>query len=125
MAEQISRTSKFLAAVNRGLEIVTEKWLNDSISKHEWLDTQEENYRVIDPDNERKFKCDLYESLRIAGSNQKSSEKGTSGKLLDSYLVYNLDKTQQSDISLIVETAGGEVCYNTYVKKLNPKLCKR
>ncbi|KAI9494375.1 hypothetical protein BDB00DRAFT_974414 [Zychaea mexicana] len=103
------RTPNCLSAINLGLPVVTEDWVNDSLKAGELLDTEE--YVVSDPEKEEKYCFNLRESLEIARENRKTVDRGhIRGTLLEGYNVFSVssDKETRKSLRQIVKCAGGE-----------------
>ncbi|XP_051261930.1 mediator of DNA damage checkpoint protein 1 [Dicentrarchus labrax] len=66
VTDKVRRTVKFLCAVAKGVPIVTTHWLEKSGKAGSFLSPNA--FVVKDPEQEKKFRFCLQESLRIAGS---------------------------------------------------------
>ena len=97
--DQFKRTAKFLYALNKGVEIVSFKWVIDSLNNGRILPT--EDYPYSDSGSERKWNYKLQRSLELARRNQP-------GFLQDRKIW--MAKTvvpSYEDLKLVVESAGG------------------
>ncbi|KAI9273099.1 hypothetical protein BDA99DRAFT_500034 [Phascolomyces articulosus] len=110
--DKILKTSKFLRAVNLGLTIATEEWIDESLEAGKLLDA--ENYQVNDPTEKTVYKCNLQDSLQKARENRQASSSSSpskQGTVFNGYIFHFLetDKAIKQELKLIVESGGGEV----------------
>ncbi|KAI0056886.1 hypothetical protein BV25DRAFT_1813329 [Artomyces pyxidatus] len=68
IVKSLGRTEKFLCAMAVAPHIVTEKWATASAAAQKFLPP--EKYRVVDPENEKKFEFKLADALHRATQNK-------------------------------------------------------
>ncbi|ELU41737.1 PTCB-BRCT domain-containing protein [Rhizoctonia solani AG-1 IA] len=110
VVNSISRTEKFLCAFPVCKYIVTMRWLQDSIKEGKLQDEAE--YKLSDPDNEKRYSMSLSKSLKLIKENK--------GKLLEGHTFYVTDNVgaELKSIQRVIESSGGVV-------KLEPKPTKK
>ncbi|KAK9768936.1 regulator of Ty1 Transposition [Basidiobolus ranarum] len=106
IANQATRTEKFLSAISVAEYILTRDWVNQSLKAHTFLD--EEGFQLEDEASEKNYQFSLKESLIRAKSK----------KLLDKMTVYITPSTQpkSSTMKSLIECAGGKLV-TTYPRK--------
>ncbi|KAH7344950.1 BRCT domain-containing protein [Rhizoctonia solani] len=95
----ISRTEKFLCAFPVCSHVVTMRWLQDSIKEGKLQD--EGQYRLSDPDNEKRYAMTLGESLKRIKANK--------GKLLEGHTFFVTDNVgvEFKSMQRVIESSGG------------------
>jgi len=101
MGNNFKRTIKFLLALSKGIDIVSFKWVQDSISKGKVMPPN--NYIFADKDVEKRY------SFKLAKTLEKTKEN--SDGFLTGYRVYlgNNIKPSLEEVKMIVESASGTV----------------
>ncbi|KAF7722799.1 hypothetical protein EC973_002683 [Apophysomyces ossiformis] len=115
---RVLRTPKFLCAVNLGLMIVRLGWIKDSIKKHQWQD--EAAYAVKDPENEKRYKFNLSDSLSIARAKNTEFASARHRAWLEGWDICLLQPSKNV-LKEVIETAGGKVVSRTYARKLRDR----
>lgn len=102
VSNTILRTEKFLSAISYGPKFVTEAWLKECLAQKRVVD--ETPFLLRDEEGEKKFGCNLQETLVRAAQNP--------GKLFHGHVFYlnpSLDPVLIHTISSTIRSAGG-VC---------------
>ena len=99
--DKFKRTIKLLLALNKGIDIVNYKWVQDCIAANKILSPSD--YVFTDNEAEIKFAFQMKKSLEVA----KKKEKG----ILDGYRVYLPTNIKPSfeELKLLLESADAEV----------------
>ena len=67
--QSFKRTIRFLMALNKGVEIVDRKWIDDCIKQDKMVDYNESHYQLKCKSDEKKFDFNLQDSLSKARQN--------------------------------------------------------
>ncbi|KAM3588887.1 regulator of Ty1 Transposition [Umbelopsis sp. WA50703] len=109
VVDKVSRTPKFICAINMGLQIVTSDWITASIKSGNLQ--EESDYQLHDTEGETKWEFSVSDSLNKARDSAVISKNRQVGTLLQGYDIHVTKNTEPSVsvLKTIVECAGGKV----------------
>jgi len=115
VAERIKRTAKFLASINRGLQIVNLDWLKESVKARRPLDVNKQRFKLEDEEAECKWGFRLYNSI----------EKAREQKVFNGWKVWVSEEVQPQgeELQLIVESGGGIILDERPLKFSEDVIC--
>jgi len=99
VTDKVRRTVKFLAALNRGIHIVSPKWITASSRERTWTDPSK--YLVSDSVNEKEYKFKLKNSL--ANAREQPLLNGVS------FFVTESVRPPPSDLQTVIVAGGGQL----------------
>jgi len=99
--DKFKRTIKFLLAINRGIDIVSYKWIEECLEEEDIMEPRD--YIFSDKKAELKYKFKLEKSLKIA-------KERTNG-FLDEYRIFLPSNIKPSfdEVKMLIESADGQV----------------
>lgn len=118
VVDKVSRTPKFICAINMGLQIVTPGWIAASIKSGTLQ--EESGFQLHDIEGESKWEFSVSESLHKARNSAVTSKNRQIGTLLQGYDIHVTKNTEPSISVLknIVECAGGKILNTLPLRKL-------